>query len=367
MAPVAPVGGIRRFVGTPVGRAAYIAFAILVTFAVYAYVSVIFAIPVLLIVGLALPVWLGAGRLRFVALLGIVVILIAAPLVSVVYTQEIMVPLAPASSPTDLPGGGGGALMQNASVHPYVGSLATNFTWNVTLVPQYIPKGNESPYQVTLYLSTCPGATGTGDPNCASGYPFYAINQSLPANLTAKTTLQFHFTFPDLGIWSWQMGAFLRNSSDPTGHNVSFILLVGDPTYDGLEGPVVGNFASTWEQLLPTVYVDSLVYLGLPYYVILLIYLWWTRHKARRGSAVDRAPGPVPAEGTTETGTTPGGGGAPALGSGGPSTPVGASAPRRIELPCPQCGAVVYPNETKCWKCGAPLTGGTPAPAAPLP
>ena len=353
---MAPSQGFRQFVGTPLGRALYIAFAIALTFAVFAYVSVVFAIPALLLVGLGLPLWLGLRRLRFIALLGLVVILLATPLVSVVYTQQILVPLAPAASPTDLPGGGGGALLQNAFVSPYAGGRSTNFTWNVTIVPQYTPKGNESPYQLTLYVSTCPGATGTGDPNCQSGYPFFALNQSLPANLTANRTVQFHFTFPDLGIWSWQMGAFLRNSTSPATHNASFILLVGDPTYDDLEGPVVGNFASTWEQLLPTVYLDSFVYLGIPFYVVLVIYMWWSRSRARRGSAQERAPGPVPSEGAAAAGDAlPAG--FPPMEPSARTAPVDRSAPRRTELPCPHCGAVVYPNETKCWKCGAALPG----------
>jgi hypothetical protein len=358
--------GLRAFVQTPVGRVLLIAFAIALTALTYAYLYALLAIPVMLLVGFAVPIWLGIKRIRFLALLGLVVLLLAAPIANLVLTQEVMQPIPPASSATDLVGGGGGALLQGAQVSPYVGSTSTNFTWTVTVVPKYIPRGNESPYQLSLYISTCPGATGTGDPNCSSGYPFYELDHKFATNLTANTTVTFHFMIPTDGIWAWQMGAFLNNSTAPRSQNATFITLVGDPMYNGLEGPVVGTFATTYEQLLPSIYLNVFVYLGIPFYIVLVIYMYVKRRQAARGSAVARAPGPVPSE-------SGGGGG------DGPPPPVGpplvvkpvtqdASAPRRPEMPCPSCGAVVYPNETSCWKCGAklPSQGGS-ASSAPLP
>ncbi len=359
-----PQGGLKGFVQQPFGRVLLIAFATVITALTYAYVYALLAIPVMLLVGLAVPIWLGIKRIRFLALMGLVILLLAAPIANVVLTQEVMTPIPPASSPTNLPGGGGGALLQHASVSPYLGTTSTNFTWNVTVVPMYIPKGNESPYLLTLFISTCPGATGVNDPNCSSGYPFYEVNHTFSGNLTANTTVSFHFTFPSDGIWAWQMGAFLKNSSSPTTHNATFILLVGDAVYNGLEGPVVGNFGTTYEQLILSIYLNVFVYLGIPFYIVLVVYMYIKRRQASRGAAAARAPGPVPSE---------------AGGAGGsppplttplvvPPATVDASAPRRAEMPCPKCGAVVYPNESVCWKCGAKLSGGGAAsPSSPLP
>ncbi len=355
-------GGLKAFVQRPVGRALLIAFAIVITAFTYAYLYALIAIPVMLLVGLALPIWLGIKRIRFLAVMGLVILLLATPIANVVLTQEVQVPIPPAASPTDLPGGNGGALMQDASVSPYLGTTSTNFTWNVTLVPMYIPKGNESPYLLTLYVSTCPGATGVNDPNCAAGYPFYEVNHTFSENLSANTTVSFHFTFPSNGIWAWQMGAFLRNTTDPT-RNATFITLVGDPTYNGLEGPVVGTFGTTYEQLILSVYLNVFVYLGIPFYIVLVVYMYIKRRQSRKGDAAARSPGPVPSES--------GGGDGPAP----PPLPpldvkpvtTDASAPRRPEMPCPNCGAVVYPNESVCWKCGAKLPGGGGRVTQPLP
>jgi hypothetical protein len=355
---------LKAFVQKPVGRVLLIAFAVVVTALTYAYLYALLAIPVMILVAFAVPIWLGIKRIRFLALMGLVVLLIAAPIANVVLTQEVMTPIPAAASPTDLVGGGGGALMQNASVSPYVGTTSTNFSWNVTIVPQYIPKGNDSPYQITLFVSTCPGATGLNDPNCSGGYPFYELNHSLAPNLTAKTVVNFRFTIPTDGIWAWQIGAFLHNSTSPSTHNATFILLVGDPTYNGLEGPVVGTFATTYEELIESIYLNVFVYLGIPFYIILLIYMYIKRRQAARGSAAARAPGAVPPD-SGGGGTTPEAPEPPLVVK--PVT-VDASAPRRSEIPCPSCGAVVYPNEQTCWKCGAKLSpSGSAAGSAPLP
>ncbi|HLM91546.1 MAG TPA: hypothetical protein VK424_05795 [Thermoplasmata archaeon] len=359
------LAGLRGFVQRPLGRVLLIAFAILVTAFTYAYLYALLAIPVMLVVGLAVPIWLGIKRIRFLALLGLVILLLSAPIANVVLTQEVMTPIAPANSPTDFVGGGGGALMQNAQVSPYVGGLATNFTWTVSIVPLYVPKGNDTPFQISLYISTCPGATGANDLNCAVGYPFYTQNQTLkPADFAndSNHTVTFHFIFPSDSIWAWQMGLFLNNSTSPTTHNATFILLVGDPNYNGLEGPVVGTFATTYIQLLLTVYINILVYLGIPFYVVLLVYMYIKRRQTQRGSALARSPGPIaPEAGETDAPVSP----APRTAAPAVAEVAG---PRRPEVPCPNCGAVVYPNETTCWKCGATLSPSASAPTStPLP
>jgi hypothetical protein len=258
--------------------------------------------------------------------------------------------------------------MQNAHVTPYTGSTSTNFTWNVTIVPRYIPPHNSSPLWLDLYISTCPGATSNSDFNCASGYPFYVLNFTFPAgNLTANTTVTFHYKFSTDGIWDWQMGLWLHNTSVPVFKNNSsaivhpytFILLTGDPVYNALEGPVVGDFTATYEELVLTVYLNDFVYLGIPFFVVLLVYTYLKRRKAQRAEMVNRAAGPTPADSDdvprrpSKPTDAPGSGKRPA------------PAPRRPELNCPNCGAVVYANETTCWKCGTAIPRGSAS--APLP
>ena len=355
--------GLRRFMQGPLGRVLLIAIAIVVTAFTYAYLYALIAIPVMLIVGLMLPIYLGIKRIRFLAILGLVILLASAPIATIVLTQEVMTPIPPASSPTNFPGANGGALLQDASVSPYLGSTSTNFTWNVTVYERYVPAGNDSPYLLSLYISTCPGATGPNDPNCNAGYPFYTLNRTLaPLATNATEVVSFHFVFPSDGIWAWQMGAFLNNTTSPSTHNATFIQLVGDALYNGLEGPVVGGFLTTYEQLVLSVYLNVVVYLGIPFYVVLVIYLYIKRRQGARGSAAARAPGPVPSE-SPATDAPPAAGVPPVA----PAT-TDASAPRRPEMPCPNCGAVVYPNETTCWKCGTKLPGGgSAAPPADAP
>ncbi|MCI4372818.1 MAG: hypothetical protein L3K02_04150 [Thermoplasmata archaeon] len=336
------------------------AFAILVTFATYVYLSTLLAIPVILLVGLAVPIWLGVKRLRTLAIFGLVILLLVAPLATIIITQDVRTPIPLVDSPV-LPGTSG-SILQNASVTPYLGTTSTNFTWTVNVVPSFIPKGNSTPYWIVLYLSTCPGATATNDPNCAAGYPFWALNDSFLPNQTAPVTMTFHFTFPSDSIWAWQMGLFIRNLSQQPGTNQSFnfILLAGDPVYNGIEGPVTGDFVSTYSQLLLTVYLNDLIYLGVPYFVVLLVYGYITRRKSSRADMINRAAGPTPTD-------APGDPGPGVRSTDSPATLAKrpAAAPRRPEMNCPNCGAVVYANETTCWKCGTAITN--PPANAPLP
>jgi hypothetical protein len=350
--------GFRGFFQKPYGKALLIAIAVLVTFATYVYVETLLAIPAVLLFGLAIPIWLGLKRPRFLALLGLVVILLVAPISTVVITQDVRNPISPADSLSNIPGTTA-SLMQNASVSPYTGSDSTNFTWTVTLSPAGIPKGNSSPLWINLYISSCPGATSTVSPSwCSPGYPFTLLNFTFSANLTAPTTLQFHYQIGSQGIWDWQMGIYTRNL---TTHALFFQTLVGDPTYNGLEGPVVGDFASTYFAVLPTIYFDDALFLGGPFFVILLFYLLFKNRERRRKEAAQRAAGPVP---PGDSGSAPGTGSQlpPVLSKGPP--PGSGATPAAPEKSCPNCNAVVYENETTCWKCGASLTT---SPGKPLP
>ncbi|MGA7649203.1 MAG: hypothetical protein WBW40_00625, partial [Thermoplasmata archaeon] len=62
-----PQGRFRHFLSTPPGRIILILLAVGAVFATYAYVSVIIAIPAVLLFGLALPIWAGTKRPRVLA------------------------------------------------------------------------------------------------------------------------------------------------------------------------------------------------------------------------------------------------------------------------------------------------------------
>ena len=349
----------RSFAQTPAGKAFLVAVAIVMTTATYLYVLQLAAIPAMLLFGLAVPIWLGLKAPRFLALAGLVILLLVAPLSGLGITQMIMTPLGPSASGNTLPDGNGGSVLNQAYVSPYVGSVSTNFTWSVTIYPQYIPKGNSSPLWLNLYVSTCPGATGNDSINCVTPYPFFLLNDTSVRNISSETNATFHFQIGSVGIWDWQMSIAMRNLS--TG-NLTYIFLIGDPQYNGIEGPVVGTFATTYESLLLTIYFDQLLVLGAPFYFVLLIYVILKRRERTRQDAARRAAAPPTPE---EAGPSlPAGSGGPPSGGGSASA---TAVPTVQEGACPSCGAVVYAGEKTCWKCGAGLPT-TPAPAAtPLP
>ena len=361
-----PLSRFRDFVQKPLGRGLLIALAILVVVGAYGYLQQpILAIPALLIFGLGLPIWLGIKRPRYLAIAGIVIILIAAPLSGLPIAQSLRAPITPATSLTDLPGTNGHALLANATVSPYTGSTSTNFTWTVTVDPAGIPTGNTTPVLLYLYLSTCPGATsGTSPPTwCSAGYPFIQLNGSsqIPTPFNHSVTATFHYQIGSNGIWDWQMGVYTFNN---TTHKGFYQNLVGDPQYNALEGPVVGDYATTYSELLPLILTTSLVYLALPYYLVLLLYMFFKSRERRRKETAARAAGPVP-----PTGSAPPGAGTPPLGGrkGGAPPPASEVAPVVPERACPNCNAVVYENETSCWKCGANLRSGSPLPSSSSP
>ncbi|HTW40482.1 MAG TPA: hypothetical protein VMF04_06495 [Thermoplasmata archaeon] len=344
---------LRAFLQKPVGKALLLAFAIAFVFAATAYVSVLLGIPAILLTGLAVPIWAGLKAPRYLALSGLVVLLLVAPLANVVLVQELMTPIAPVDSGNSLPTGNGGSVLQNASVSPYVGGTATNYTWTVTVVPKYIPNyPTNTTESVTLFVSNCPGATTNDSLNCATPYPFWAFAQSA-VNLSTSTLFTFHYQIGSLGVWDWQIGLNVTNH----GTNLSYqILLSGDPTYNGIEGPVVGTFADIYGSFLGPVYVEVLLYLGASFYFVLLIYMIFKRRERNRQETAKRAAGPTPTDGSAP---------ASASGPGASAAPRAAAVASAQEGTCPSCGAVVYAGEKTCWKCGATL--GAVASSAPLP
>lgn len=357
-------GRFRRFLSTTPGLIVLIVVAFLLVFATYVYVSVVIAIPALLLFGLALPIWAGIKRPRFLAILGLVIVVAVAPIATIVFTQEIMSPVPLANSASGSPFSVGSPVMQNASVHPFNGGASTNFTWKVTIFPQNVPKGNTTPVWLILYISTCPGATGNNSPYCSQPYPLTILNKTLPTSPTGPYTETFAYKIGTNGIWDWQMGIYTKNSTTGVPY---FQLLVGDPTYNGIEGPVIGGFSVIYSELILTVYFQDILFLGAPFYFVLLVYMLFKNRERRRKEAQQRAPGPVPPDGGPATAAAAA---APSKGAPLPSgqnppgssgAPPSASAAAQ-ELNCPKCNAVVYAGEATCWKCGAALSTSSSTP-----
>jgi len=366
-----PAGGFRGFLRSKVGRVLLVVFVLGVVFGTEASEpnasATILAIPVFLAAGLALPIYVGLKRPRYLAVSGLVVLLAVAPLATIVFSQDALAPPSTASTAGTAPNEAGGSVLQDASVTPYSGSSSAMFTWNVSLYPKFLGKSlnttNWSNDALDLYISSCPGATAPNLSYCGGGYTLITLahtfsKASPPAN-GSVVTFQQHLS--ENGLWSWQMVLILQNSSNAS--NPFEIELVGDPTYDGLAGPIVGGFAVVYGLLIVSVYVIVLIYLGIPFYFALLLYMWFKGREARRKEAERRAANAKAALAGGPPGEGAAGGSGPAS---GPPGSTGSAPPVASELACPSCGAVIYPNESKCWKCGAPV-GGAPASTPPLP
>jgi len=366
-----PAGGLRSFLLSPLGGILLVLLAVGLVFVVYAYVATVLAIPLFLIVGLGFPIYVGRKRPRFLALLGVVVLVAVAPLACLVFSQDLLVAPGAAASPGISPYENGGSVLQNATITPFSGTTSTVFTWTVAVYPKYLNSAlngtNWSDAYLELFISTCPGATGPNDSLCNGGYTLFVLNHSsfgptAPANGSLTT---FHDQIGTNGIWSWQMELVLQNKTDHS--NPSVIELSGDATYNGLEGPIVGGYWTAYGALIGAMYEIDVIYLGIPFYFILVLYMWFKRREARHKEAVKRAAQAMAANAAAAAATGPAGAPPPS----GPTPPAGAPVPPgrppggASELACPNCAAVVYPNEGTCWKCGSSLPGlgGTPLPS----
>jgi len=269
-----------------------------------------------------------------------------------------------------LPAGAGAVVLANATVGPFHGSVTTQFTWTTTVDPRALPAQSSEPLWIALFLSTCPGATSNTSEVCSAGYAFIVLThffcadpstiatcEATAPNLTGPTTVTFNYTIGANGIWAWQMGLA---AEDLSSHSLTSTLLVGDATYNGLEGPVVGSWSDVYSFVLPSIYLEDFLYLGLPYFALLLLYVYFKRRQQRRDEARHRVAGPIPPTSGSEDGAAPSGGPVPSSGGSAPAPP----GPAVGEESCPNCGAVVYPSESKCWKCGVSL-GNAPAPPLP--
>jgi hypothetical protein len=259
--------GVKSFATKPLGKAVLIAVAILTLLGSFIYLGELVAIAAILIFGLALPIYFGWKRPRTLALAGLVILLIAAPLASVGEATILRTPGPDISSASQLPYGKGGSVLQGAHVTPYTGPQGGLYTFTVVANPAYVPPNDTHLLYLVLFVSTCPGATGSSDPTCPSGYPFYSQNHTFASNVTIAQTVTFNQSLPGANIWWWQMGATVRNVSGA----LVWIFLQGQSGFSGQQGPVSGNFLSTVGIVIPTVFLAMFFYPGIVFFFALLV------------------------------------------------------------------------------------------------
>ncbi|MGI0053708.1 MAG: hypothetical protein ACREC5_00525 [Thermoplasmata archaeon] len=305
------------------------------------YLGGLGAIFIILVMGLFVPIYLGLKRPKILAIMGVAIFMLAAPLASVLVTQQTLQPTGTASSF----GENGGDVLQDAGVSPFSAAGGSEFSFNVTIAPAYL-FANTTLYSLTFFVSTCPEASEANQTtaDCAPPFPSYEQVRHLPANLSAPEVVSFTQRLPGPQIYWWVVYADVNWTTNGTA--ASPIFLNPANGYEDLQGPVTGDFLSTLGLVIVPVYLTVLLYPGAVFLVALLFYTWFKAREARR-----RATGPGGEPPTT----------APAGGTAGAAA---STAPSAEERHCPKCSAVVYPNESQCWKCGAPL-GATAA--APLP
>lgn len=358
--------GVKAFLQSRVGKILLIVIAILAVLGAFLFAGVLFAILAVLVFGLGVPIWSGVSQPKYLAILGVAVLAVSPALITAVEVPIILTAPGAASSAD--------GVMQNAGVSPFVGMPGSTFNWTVEVVPGQLPAGF-STVNLTLYVSTCPGATGNSSPYCSSGYPFYwiGVNQTRAANLTQPTTFTIPFIVPSSDIWDWQIGLYYAkwNTTTHAWQNLTFDLLAGDATYNSIQGPVTANwngnfYAGTYYLLIGSVYETIVLYLGLAFYIALLVYMIFRVRRQRRQQAAERSR-PPPSTSNPAPAPLPSGPAPPPGGTVGRAGGASGTAPK--ETACPNCGAVVYRNETFCWKCGSALgqpgSGGSTGPTPP--
>ncbi len=343
---VQPRLSIKAFFAKPYGRIVLLLIVALSLAGASIYLGYLVAIPVFLVVGLGLPIYLGWTRPRTLFLVGLSALLVAGPIVTAGTVSLLLTP-APSIN-GEVFSGFSQSVLQNASVHPYSRSTSGDFTFNVDVNPAFLPTGSQPKVLwVDFYLSTCPNALSNNSSSCggAGAYPFYYVNDSY--NSSAKGPVQFVEDLGGVNVWWWTLGAAYVNS---TG-GVSWLYLQPNNGYSTAEGPVTGAYLSIYTLILPAIYFTVFIYPGLVFFLGVLVYLFLKMRQRRRAGGAPSVPAPMAP-------STPGAAGAAAP-----------SAPPKPELACPKCGAVVYAGETRCWKCGTPLTSGSAPPSVdqPLP
>ncbi|MHB8351812.1 MAG: hypothetical protein ACYDFT_03845 [Thermoplasmata archaeon] len=340
--------GLRLFATTRLGQVVLVAVGVILLAFASVYLGELGGILILLFSGLFLPIYLGLKRPKTLALMGVAVLILAAPLATVIVAHETLQPTGTASSF----GENGGDVLQQAGVTPFNGAGGAAYTFTVTVVPRYL-YANTTLTSLTLFVSTCPEASASNQttPDCSPPYPAYQQVHRLPTNLTLPEVVSFSQRLPGPNIYWWIIYADVNYTTN--GSAAAPIFLNPANGYEDIQGPVTGTFLSTLGIVLAPVYLTVILYPGVVFLIALLVYSWFKAREARR-KAVSQGTmsgGPIAPP------TVPGP-------SGSPQPSVGT--PQSSDLHCPKCQAVVYANETQCWKCGAPL-GPVSSPSAPLP
>jgi hypothetical protein len=348
-AAVPPRVGWKGFATRPLGQIVLLAIAILVVGAGAIFLGWFIGIFLILLFGLVLPIYLGLKVPNRLAILGILILLLAAPVGAVLYADVTFQPPGAAQSY----GEQSGYVLQNAKAMPYSGGAGQNYSFVVTVYPEY-RYPNTTLANLTLFISTCPNAIAANDSlDCATPYPSYNLTQSI-AGLSNTTSYTFHQRLPGENIYWWIMWATFVYASNHTECRTNCIFLASGSSFTDIEGPITTSFLGVVGIVLPAIYLDILLYPGIAFFGALVFYAWFKARERRRKAA--QAVGLPPSGGSPSTGGTVGG-----TGAGGP-------AGTGTESRCPKCNAVVYaPPETQCWKCGAPLTPGATPSSAPLP
>ncbi len=351
---VQPRTSIKAFFAKPLGRVLLLLLIALALAGSAIYLGYLIAIPVFLLVGLGLPIYLGWTRPRTLFLVGLSALLVAGPIVTAGTVSLLLTPGPSINGTVYSPFTQ--SVLQNATVHPYSRATAGDFSFVVDVNPAFLPSGHRSNVLwVDFFLSTCPNAITNNSSSCGglNAYPFHSQNFSY-ANGSAPQTVTFVQDVGGVNVWWWTMRAGYNNSSGV----LSWIYLQPGNGYTTAEGPVTGGYLSIYTLILPAIYFTVFIYPGLVFFLGVLVYLFLKMRQRRRAGGAPSVPAPMAPSAVT-----------PPAGPGAPG-PAGPTAPAKPELACPNCGAVVYAGETRCWKCGTPLTAG-PAPAAagdqPLP
>ncbi len=345
------VPGLRGFATRRSGQLVLIAAGVVLLAVASIYLGELGGILVLLFTGLFLPIYLGLKRPKILALMGVAVLILAAPLASLLVAQETLQPSGVANSF----GENHGDVLQQAAVTPFHGAGGAVFTFSVTVVPQYL-YANTTIANLTLFVSTCPEASAPNQStlDCAPPYPNFQQVARLPANLTVPEVVTFSQRLPGPDIYWWIIYADVTYTKNGTA--AAPIFLNPANGYADIQGPVTGTYLSTLGLVLAPVYLTVILYPGIVFLIALLFYAWFKAREARRKATAEQRP--------------PATAGGPLSPTGGPASPTGAAPAPTDELHCPKCQAVVYANETQCWKCGAPLTvrpSGTALPSSSPP
>jgi hypothetical protein len=275
-------GGVKAFFGRPIGKGVLVVVALLTLVGSFLYLGPLLAVPTFLLFALALPIYMGWKRIRDLAIVGLVVLLIAAPIASALDAQQIRLTAPPATSDTTLPYGNGSAVITDAQVTPFLGAVGGVYDFSLWLTPSALPANSSGLLWAALYISTCPGATGNSSPYCNAGYPFLEVNHTALPNGSAPFLEQFNVTLNDgPQIWWWQ-----ASTGYEANHSASDVvsIFLDVPTYGSQEGPVTGPFFSTFELVLVPIFEALLLYTGTVFFFALLVYMYFRTRRQRRGA-----------------------------------------------------------------------------------